>query len=515
MNYRLLTVVALLGLAHAGQAQDLVVKGKTQTIITEMPFTVEAPAGYFRYTWAHPGSFVVKKKAAHILEVTAAPEGTHTIEASALKVEVDFDKKVFDIKDMAWSVTVNVGKIAPPVPPDPPPPVPPGPASKIGIVLLKDSRKDDNPERLTLLAQAKTFADSKGHTVWVRDVSSVDAASYTEAAKAVGTPALVFIDATGKQRGKAVKLPDTLDAIRAVVAEHGGLTDSGIQLDDIGEFVVVGGQKRYLTAKRTPAAKMRAFRAWDADWPVIPQSEWRDFTMADLALPRILDQDGRGACVGHGACGAFELAWRFNLRQHLEFCPWFIYGNINGGRDAGAFVGDSLTSMQKQGVSLWGTIPYSEYRSSRFPAKAYEEAKRFKPEMVYWTKTFEDIGSAAQRGHPVVFGCEIGNAFNPDSRGVIPAQRGGGGGHCMFVAGVRKIDGQWYLHIINSWGTSWGLNGTCYMPKSYFTDLSDAYAIATPALDPQDPQPLPKLTSSLLGMMDRRDDYHAFERSVP
>lgn len=431
------------------------------------------------------------------LVLTASPKQTTTYVVSV----IFWDEKAIDEISITFEV---VGPPTPPippvpVPPGPTPPIPPGPlppapASKVGIVLIKQV-KDDNADQLVFLAKAKQYAESKGHVTWWRDIDSTDAKSkgYADAASAVGLPAIIFIDMDGKQRGEAVKLPTDMAGVEKVIREHGGLTDSGIQFDKGGDYLLVGGGKRYLTAKRTPAATRAKFAKYADSWPTIPQSKWKDFTLCDLCAPRILDQDGRGACVGHGAAGAFEMSWRINGRQPLDFDPWYLYALINGGQDGGAFVGDSLEAMQQYGVALFGSTPYAEYRLPRVPQKAKDEAKRFKPDVVYSCTTPTEIGSAAQRGHPVVFGCQVGGNFSPNSQGIIPRQSGGGGGHCMFVAGVRKINGEWYFHVVNSWSTSWGLNGTCFMPMSYFDDgdLADAYAIVTVQNDPLDPLPLP------------------------
>jgi hypothetical protein len=154
---------------------------------------------------------------------------------------------------------------------------------------------------------------------------------------------------------------------------------------------------------------------------------------------------------------------------------------------------------------LWGSTPYAEYRLSRVPQKAKDEAKRFKVDLMYQTRSWDAMCSAVQRGHPVVFGIEIGSAFNPSTTGIIPERRGGGGGHCMFACGLRQINGKWYVHVVNSWSTTWGLSGTCWMPRSYFDQQSmmDAYAIVTPHSDPQDPSPLPKLRAARLNVFDR------------
>lgn len=396
---------------------------------------------------------------------------------------------------------VNVGGPAPPVPPGPGPvpPIPPAPVSKLGILVVKDANTE-TAEQIRILAEAKRVLEGKGHQVWVRYSSSAALADRGYApwiTKAGGAPAVVFLDPAGKVRS-AHKLPEGVDALLDLVKQAGGLTDPTIKTDERGiQYIEAAGARRYLTSIVSPLEKRRTFRTYADVLGVIPEASWKEWTMTEVAKPRILDQDSRGACVGHGAIGAFELMWRFNLRGKQEFCPWVLYAQICGGVDEGAIVSDALEAMQKRGCAPWGIMPYSEFRERAIPARALEEAKRFHPDAVYWTKTWEEIGTAAYRGHPVVFGCETGSRFNPDRNGVLPDLSGRGGGHCMFVAGIKKVNGVWHMHVINSWSTEWGVNGECWMPRSYFktADIADAFALVSPGEDPQDTHPLPRVSA--------------------
>jgi hypothetical protein len=53
------------------------------------------------------------------------------------------------------------------------------------------------------------------------------------------------------------------------------------------------------------------------------------------------------------------------------------------------------------------------------------------------------------------------------------------------VKGARG--GRPYLRVVNSWGASWGVQGRCYLPDSFWADHVDAYAIQVLADDPAEP----------------------------
>lgn len=246
----------------------------------------------------------------------------------------------------------------------------------------------------------------------------------------------------------------------------------------------VGGERRVLAC--LPKYPTSRFAAYRGRIETMPRSEWKETSWRQFVL-RIMDQNGQGSCVGHGSIAAKEIARGIAGMTPRRLSPCFTYGLINGGRDNGAVVSDAWDALYTSGSCLESTVgPKNIYRRN-FPQAAFDEAKRFKGFQSESISTFDELCTAIQLGEGgVSFGIEIGNSFDPDNQGIIPRQRGGGGGHCMCALGLKQINGSWYLEVQNSWG-NWGLNGYCWMPESYFDDGDlDAWLIAVEAEDPQD-----------------------------
>lgn len=382
---------------------------------------------------------------------------------------------------------LTVGHGPGPVPPDPPGPgpVPPGPSpippgAKLYVSVVIDNDKM-TPElgeflRSTKWSDALTKAGHKCEVLDYKLECPAELKKYIDVDPIKGPPAYVAQLLSG---GK--------------VAVNSKLTTEDEMLKTLGATSAAFGARPHgLGWIKPPAGKKWAMPTFsEAVAPVLPESLWVECTLRPF-MGDVLDQDGYGACVGHGSCKAAEGRRRILRRQSLKFSPWFCYSMINGGRDNGAMVGDALESLKRDGIALWDDVPYGTYQKSRINQKAFDSAKNNRVLEGYQCPDFETIATAVQLGYPVSFGVEIGGAFRPDSRGVIPDQRGGGGGHCMCAIGLKKWDGRWYLEVMNSWGPTWGAQGFCYMPKSYFSD-SDNWAPQVETRNPIDP-PIPPVS---------------------
>jgi hypothetical protein len=247
-----------------------------------------------------------------------------------------------------------------------------------------------------------------------------------------------------------------------------------------------------------PKPNFAGLPRWGDSKPMIARSEWRDVSWRTLNA-RIMDQDGLGACAGFAGVNAFERAWRLAGGQALKFSAWFLYSNVNGGRDQGALISDVLKSLLATGVCLEDQVPEKTYQKRSIKPDAYTTAKRFRIAEAYALDSTDAIGSAVMLGYPIEYGIFVGGNFMTLDAGGVPGI-GSDGGHALHCCGLRKVPagphkGQWSYETENSWGTKYGQDGYCYVVDKHFDSMQkyglDAFAIKAVAGDPQDPLPAP------------------------
>jgi hypothetical protein len=206
----------------------------------------------------------------------------------------------------------------------------------------------------------------------------------------------------------------------------------------------------------------------------------------------IWDQRMTSSCTGQGCGAGMQLCYMQSGRPLVEFNPYFIYGLVNRGRDAGAMISDCLTALKQYGICPKDDLQQGMMFRSQFPPKAFENAKRFKLSEAYKCDTFEEICAAIAVGFVCPLGIMVGDNFaNLDNQGVAPLPAGGGGGHCILGMGLKKSTRYgWMIKIQNSWGSRFGINGHCYIHKGHFSRMSpDAFAIQVVIDDPMDSTP--------------------------
>ena len=215
-------------------------------------------------------------------------------------------------------------------------------------------------------------------------------------------------------------------------------------------------------------------------------------------MPPVWDQGALGACTAHGigAAWAYERA-----KQKLPFqmpSRLFIYynerdmeGSVNS--DSGAAIADGLKVVNKFGVPEENIFPYvPEQFTVRPPQQAYDLA--IKETAVSYASVpvnLTSIKGVLASGFPVVIGLTLYSSFEENSvaaTGLVPMPQHNEeilGGHCLLVAGFSDKgfpgipNSANHFLVRNSWNTTWGDKGYCYIPYAYFNSqlASDFWCI--------------------------------------
>lgn len=224
---------------------------------------------------------------------------------------------------------------------------------------------------------------------------------------------------------------------------------------------------------------------------VLDESQWQEMDFGHYNPP-VKNQGQYSSCVGFSSSTCMEVAWMQSGRPFAGFSPWFIYGTINGGRDAGARISDALLSLKSKGVCPDGGVEPGTIQQNKFPSVAYDDARRFRIFEAYQCGSFEEVCSAITLGFPVALGVKVGTNFaGLDEEGVAPLPKGFGGGHAIAGIGLKRSSKYgWVVKIQNSWGRNFGLGGCCYLRKEHFSAMHpDAFAIQAIFDDPLDDTP--------------------------
>ena len=196
----------------------------------------------------------------------------------------------------------------------------------------------------------------------------------------------------------------------------------------------------------------------------------------------ILDQGQLGSCTGNGIAGCINfLIKQLVSRLFIYYNERWIEHTID--QDAGANIRDGIKSVVKWGVPLEALWPYVISMFTIKPsANAYKAAKLDQVIEYVALNSITEIKNCLAEGFPVVFGTTLYESFeSPDvaSTGIVPepqADESVIGGHCMKIVGYDDVKQRFI--VANSWNTSWGDLGYCYIKYSYIeANASDFWTI--------------------------------------
>ena len=207
----------------------------------------------------------------------------------------------------------------------------------------------------------------------------------------------------------------------------------------------------------------------------------------------IESQGDLGSCAANAITNAYELCVnRLYPEYFTHLSRLFVYYNtrLEYGiieEDEGIYLRDGLKSLSKFGVCSENLWPYDIEKFDDKPTdECYRDAKkRIIPKYQKLISIYY-ITEVLNNNKPVVFGMEIYEGFMDLNERIstvyLPSRKEKSlGGHAMCMVGY-DLNKRLFL-AKNSFGTSWGDNGYCWIPFDYIRQ--EGYDIWTFDVPPQ------------------------------
>jgi C1A family cysteine protease len=197
------------------------------------------------------------------------------------------------------------------------------------------------------------------------------------------------------------------------------------------------------------------------------------------------NQTTTSSCVAHGIVGNLEILENKNKTNFYDISRLFIYYNARSlsgyqNEDGGTYIRDGIKALVNQGYCSEKLWPFAEPNVCVKPSqKAYQEGKRHIIKEYRRILDIADMKVCLAEGYPVVFGVTLYESFNAvSSTGRVPMPKTNErvlGGHCMCCVGYNEP--QSVFIVRNSWDTTWGDKGYCYVPFLYMQQADDCWTI--------------------------------------
>jgi len=207
------------------------------------------------------------------------------------------------------------------------------------------------------------------------------------------------------------------------------------------------------------------------------------FTINNLSP--IFDQGNLGDCVANAFAYCINVKTQntVNISRLYTYANCRILQNTSLNQDCGTSILTACKSIKNYGAASESLYPYIISMFSNFPPLSiYQSAKYFKS----FTYTFvaQNITSIKNclntYNMPIIFGFMVYSSFMTNtvaSTGNVPMPNIQTekleGGHCINIVGYN--DETQMFTCANSWGTSWGNKGYCYIPYNYLLNPKLAF----------------------------------------
>lgn len=197
-------------------------------------------------------------------------------------------------------------------------------------------------------------------------------------------------------------------------------------------------------------------------------------------LTEVEDQASTNSCTANAAAGAFEyLMKRHRGDDAYDVSRLFIYFNARRidaeeAEDEGATLTNVIEGLKQHGACSEDSWPFdADLVTESPPDEVYEEARHFVVQDCELVPTnLEAWKMALASGYPIIFGMTLFGSFDRHKKpGMVPMPsatetgRDSHGEHAMLCVGYSDVDEVFIVR--NSWGSSWGDAGYCYVPYRY------------------------------------------------
>ena len=197
----------------------------------------------------------------------------------------------------------------------------------------------------------------------------------------------------------------------------------------------------------------------------------------------VYDQGQIGSCTANSSLSAFrqlliqESLGDFDGSRLSEYY-WSRLEEGATKTDSGASIRDAVKVLAKRGCAPEALWPYNVAKIFVGPPAAVGTAAKKNIALLYQSVplTQDAICQAVYKNGNVIIGISVYSSFESASvakTGIVPLPAKTEqllGGHAIHLVGYNLTKG-WAI-VKNSWGTSWGDAGYCYIPFSYLTNTS-------------------------------------------
>jgi len=194
---------------------------------------------------------------------------------------------------------------------------------------------------------------------------------------------------------------------------------------------------------------------------------------------RIKSQGNLGACSAFAIISILEYIIKKSDPSNPDLSERFAYYNavksntMDGEelKDDGSSFYDIVETLSKDGVSTEALCPYTA-KLDKPSEEAYNDAKTRLVKVAKNVRiNHRSITSALSEGYPVAISLRVFDSFGADGNGFIyrPTEldlaTSVAGYHAMVICGYSEEEKVYIVR--NSWGSSFGDHGYCYIPFSY------------------------------------------------